>query len=236
MIRELIERGGPVMWPLLAMSLLAVTLVIERAWFWIRTNRPARLARVTETARLFRLGDARQAISLTRDSADIYSQAVRALTTDNHQPTESQAVEAIDRLRPQLERFMSTLSTIITAAPMLGILGTVFGIIASFQALSVQASASDPRLVGQGIAEALLTTAAGLIIAIMVLFPYNAFRTQLDRTLGRMETLAGAAVEQTSVPNKHAPDTDHSSHFEPSVRITSSRPEELPKMTTAKDR
>ena len=75
---------------------------------------------------------------------------------------------------------------------MLGILGTVFGIISSFRVLSDSAAVTDPRAVSQGIAEALLSTAAGLLVAIVVLFPYNSFRAQVDRTLSRIEVLAAA--------------------------------------------
>ena len=89
---------------------------------------------------------------------------------------------------------MPTLSTIITAAPMLGILGTVLGIIASFQVLAEQTAVTDPARVSQGIAEALVTTAAGLLIAVVTLFPYNALRAQVDRTLSRIESLAASAL------------------------------------------
>lgn len=89
---------------------------------------------------------------------------------------------------------MPTLSTIITVAPMLGILGTVLGIISSFELLSDQATTADPRSVSQGIAEALITTAVGLVIAIFTLFPYNSLRAQVNRTLSAIESLTWAAV------------------------------------------
>ena len=89
---------------------------------------------------------------------------------------------------------MGTLSTIITAAPMLGILGTVTGLIQAFNILSDE-GVSDPRAISPAVAEALITTAAGLVIAIGVLFPYNAFRAQLDRTLSRIESLIAAVNE-----------------------------------------
>jgi biopolymer transport protein ExbB len=100
---------------------------------------------------------------------------------------------SMEAQRGRLERYMPTLSTIITAAPMLGILGTVTGIIQSFRLLAPETTTTDPRLVSQGIAEALLTTAAGLIVALVVLFPYNAFRAQIDKTLGRFDALIAAA-------------------------------------------
>jgi biopolymer transport protein ExbB len=109
--------------------------------------------------------------------------------------------EAIETQRPRMERFMTSLGTIITAAPLLGILGTVTGIIQSFAILSDQAI-TDPSLIGSGIAEALLTTVVGLIIALVVLFPYNAFRAQTDRSLGRMQMLIAAARQRHDEPQR----------------------------------
>src|SRR5690606_10220492 len=116
--------------------------------------------------------------------------------------SEVAAREAIEIVRPAIERFSATLSTIITAAPMLGILGTVTGIIRSFAAVGAQAAAgagageaTDPTLVADGIAQALYTTAFGLLIAIVTLFPYVIFRARIDRALGRLELLAAAGME-----------------------------------------
>jgi biopolymer transport protein ExbB len=193
---ERFSRGGLVMWPLMALSLVSVTLSFERCWFFIRANRPGRLARVRAMARLLRGGDSRAAEKLAREDRGVYGEVVMRM---GDQPegriTEAAAVDAVESLRPRLERFMPTLSTIITVAPMLGILGTVLGIISSFELLSDQSLTADPRSVSQGIAEALITTAVGLVVAIITLFPYNALRVQVDRTLSAMESLASAAVD-----------------------------------------
>jgi len=181
------------MWPLLALSLVSVTLSFERCWFFIRANRPGRLARVRQMAGLLRGGDSEGAEKLAREDRGVYGEVV--LRLKDQKITESAAVDAVESLRPRLERFMPTLSTIITVAPMLGILGTVLGIISSFELLSDQSLTADPRSVSQGIAEALITTAVGLVIAIITLFPYNALRVQVDRTLTAMESLASAAVD-----------------------------------------
>lgn len=196
--QDLMRRGGVVMWPLLGLSLLGMTLAIERIWFWWRTNHPTRLARVAEMGFLLRQGDKARARAIAESDASVYGRVVRRVLdggspAPNIWASEAAAAEAVEDERPHLERFMPTLSTIITVAPMLGILGTVTGIISSFQVLSGQIAATDPRAVGQGIAEALLTTAAGLVVAIGALFPYNVFRVQLDRTLSRLESLAVAA-------------------------------------------
>ena len=97
---------------------------------------------------------------------------------------------------------MNALSTIITAAPMLGILGTVTGIIQSFNLIGSQNVMTDPHLVSGGIAEALITTAAGLVVALLTLFPFMAFRAQVDRSLGRLEVLVASARAYLNAVNR----------------------------------
>lgn len=190
----LLNRGGPIMWPLLALSVIGVTLCIERGWFWLATHRPGRLARLRRYQELTASGAIERALELCHDDRGVYGRMAWAMLEARRdgRALEPAATAAMDAQRARIERFMPTLSTIITAAPMLGILGTVVGIIASFQILAAEQTATDPRAVSQGIAEALLTTAAGLVIAIVVLFPYNAFRAQIDRSLGRLEHLAAS--------------------------------------------
>lgn len=187
------------MWPLLGLSVLAVTLIFERCWFWFKTNHPRRLGRVATVRQLLRRGLPDDARALAVTDFSVYGRVAHPLLQEKTL-TQALLTEVIQLQRTRLERFMPTLSTIITVAPMLGILGTVFGIISSFEVLSQQQIAmADPRDVGQGIAEALLTTAAGLIVAIVVLFPYNAFRAQVDRTLDRLESLADACASGPQV-------------------------------------
>ena len=188
----LIRSGGATMWPLLGLSLLAATLIIERCWFWIKTNRSSQLERVSDMSRLLRRGRVNSASEMARADPSIYGRLVTELAVGGY--TDQTVGELIEHQRWRIERYMATLSTIITVAPMLGILGTVSGIISSFQLLSAQTTVTDPKEVSGGIAEALVTTAVGLVIAIVVLFPYNAFRAQVDRTLSRLESLAAAAV------------------------------------------
>lgn len=193
---DLMSKGGPVMWPLLALSLIGLTLVFERCWFWLRTNNAAALSRVGRLGELLRKGDRAGVKTLVAMDGGVYGRAVRTLLET---AGGGGGVAAVETQRPRIERFMPTLSTIITAAPMLGILGTVMGLIGSFNVLDE--GVSDPRAISPQIAEALITTAAGLVIAIVILFPYNAFRAQIDRTLGRIETLV-AAVANDENPRK----------------------------------
>ncbi|MEX2543982.1 MAG: MotA/TolQ/ExbB proton channel family protein [Phycisphaeraceae bacterium] len=192
---ELMARGGIAMWPLLLLSIVSLTLLFERTWFFIRINRPGQLRLAARLGTLLRQDDRDQARTAARDAPGLYAAFVADLLLPP--VSEASALDVIERHRRRIERFLPTLSTIITAAPMLGILGTVLGIIASFDLLGARPDATDPRQVSQGIAEALLTTAAGLVIAVFTLFPYNAFRAQIDRTLARLEALAAAATSAT---------------------------------------
>ena len=119
------------MWPLLGLSFVAMTLVVERAWFWVKTNRPRQLVAVNQMRLLMRRGDTKAARALAVANGGIYGTAVKLLLDEPL--NEALIVQVVEGQRSRFERFMPVLSTIITAAPMLGILGTVLGIISSFE-------------------------------------------------------------------------------------------------------
>ncbi|MHC5028994.1 MAG: MotA/TolQ/ExbB proton channel family protein [Planctomycetota bacterium] len=192
----LIQRGGYVMIPLLMMSIISLTLIVERAWFWLMTHRGSRVRSLGRLNQALRKGDRTQAMSLLSNDRSPYGELVRRMLDLG--ATDAVALEAVEGLRPRLERFMVTLSTIITAAPLLGILGTVIGIIRSFNLLGQQATLEDPRVVSIGIAEALVTTALGLVVALITLFPYMVFKGQFARALGHMESVVAAAQQGAS--------------------------------------
>jgi biopolymer transport protein ExbB len=192
-IFELIERGGFVMWPLLTVSVIAVAITLERLWFWSRLNSGRETARIRKLLRALRNGDRTRAEECLEEPGGVYDQLARKMLEEG--PDDAIALESIEDLRSVTERFSGVLSTIVTASPMLGILGTVTGIIQSFELLGGARTIVDPRDVSGGIAEALITTAAGLIIALGTLFPYMIFKTQSDRALGRFEAIVTAAKQ-----------------------------------------
>jgi biopolymer transport protein ExbB len=206
-LRLLIERGGYVMIPLLVLSVVSIALIIERIWFWASTHGRGRLGRLASLNDAFREGDLSAARVLAADDRTPYGTIARRLIERG--ATDAVAIEAVETVRPRFDRFMVALSTIITAAPLLGILGTVIGIIQSFRLLGTQDVLTDPRDVAGGIAAALLTTALGLIVAIVTLFPYMAFKTQAERALGRMESVIAAA--QQGLPERVAGGSGHGS-------------------------
>lgn len=195
----LIERGGVIMIPLLVLSVISLGLIIERGWFWMTLHSKRRLKKLTQLNDALRGGDRALCAKLLRKDNSPYGQVARRLMKAG--ATEAVAIEVVEHQRPRLDRFMVMLSTIITAAPLLGILGTVLGIIQSFRLLGEQGGAlTDPRDVSAGIASALLTTAFGLVVALITLFPFMAYRGQVDRAVGRMESLIAAAQQGEQTP------------------------------------
>lgn len=192
---ELMDRGGVVMWPLLALSVIAVTLIIERTLFYLSTNGPARRERIYQLGKLLRAGKLDEARQDAKRDGSVYGSAVTQLLDEAL--SESSAVDAIEAQRGRLERFLPMLSTIITAAPMLGILGTVIGIIGAFNELSGNRADLDLSDLGGDIGQALITTAAGITVALLTLLPYNLFRAQADRSLSRLESLVAAALSKS---------------------------------------
>ena len=187
------ERGGFVMWPLLAISVVAVAVTLERAWFWFNLHSGRETLRYRQLLSAFRNGDRSKAESLLRNPGGVYDQLARRMLEDG--PDDATAKEQNEENSMQTERLSSVLSTIVTASPMLGILGTVSGIIQSFELLGGNQSIIDPNDVSGGIAEALITTAGGLVVALSALFPYMIFRVQSDRALGRFEAIVTAAKQ-----------------------------------------
>jgi len=171
-LKELFVRGGPVMWPLLACSLLSLTVIAERLVFWLREGRRRKASRAEKIIRLAERGDFQAAQGLEAGKLDSTARVLLCGLENRQEGLTRGLEEAAEREVGAMRRGLSLLDTIITLAPLLGILGTVTGIIRAFEFLSAKGMA-DPKRVSAGIAEALITTAAGLIIAIVTLVPYN---------------------------------------------------------------
>lgn len=205
---DLFLRGGPVMVPLLALSLVSLGLILERSVFWSRLHSGSAKARWRAVSASLRAGDLEAAAKKAANAPGPYAWFAREMLRRLRGDVvfaDASAREVIEQVRPAIERFSTTLSTIITAAPLLGILGTVVGIIDSFGLLGGSRLAGDPTLIAGGIAQALYTTAFGLIIALVTLFPYMIFRAQADRAFSRLETFAAIAVEMKASRSQIAP-------------------------------
>ncbi len=192
---EIMHKGGPVMWVLLSMSVITLTLVFERAWFWLSTHKTERLAMLARAGALLRKGDVEKAKVLIEADTSIYGGVLRPLLEEGY--SEEAAIAAVEGQRYRFERSMNILSAMISGAPLLGLLGTVTGLISTFKLMSDQITSTNPASVGLGLSEALFNTAAGLIVALSALFPYTLYRTQVDRALGRIESLIADVAKGT---------------------------------------
>jgi biopolymer transport protein ExbB len=176
---DLFTKGGPVMYPLLVCSIIAMTVIIERFLFWIREDFRRNHGLVDEVLELGRKGDwtvIRKKVSGSKDYViRILVSGILHREFSMTKAMESAAAEEVKRMR----RYMSVLDTMITVAPLLGIFGTVIGIIVSFDLLGTS-GIEDPKAVTAGISQALITTASGLGIAILSVFPYNYFNTRVE--------------------------------------------------------
>lgn len=189
LLQNLFERGGPIMWPLVGCSLVSVTITIERVIFWWRQKRAFSSDRIERMLALAAAGDYGEAASADGTGRDAASAVLAAgLTHREHGLTEAMQVEAGMRVEA-MKQGLAVLDTIVTMAPLLGILGTVLGIIASFDLLGAS-GIEDPKAVTGGIAQALITTATGLAVAIVTLIPLNYFIARTQRETRRLEQLA----------------------------------------------
>jgi biopolymer transport protein ExbB len=186
---EIFKSGGPVMWPLLACSMLVLFVIVERSLFWLQTSMTRNRALIDDVLELCRRGDWEQVRSKVAGSRDY---VIRVLVSgilhrefSMLKAMESAAADEIGLMR----RYMNVLDTMITVAPLLGIFGTVLGIISSFEMLGT-VGIEQPKAVTAGIAQALITTAYGLGIAILSVFPYNYFNSRISRAALSIEKYA----------------------------------------------
>ena len=179
-------KGGPVMWPILIVSLIAVTVVLERAVWWFRQNTLRQSAKLEKVFGFIENGDLKEASEVARTSQDPRLRTVWH-GLNHHHTTMQSALQVASGLEIQrASRFLMIMDTIITLAPLLGLLGTVTGIMGAFNA--VGQNVLDPDAVSSGIGEALIATACGLTIAMCTLIPYNFFTSKVERLKFELET------------------------------------------------
>jgi biopolymer transport protein ExbB len=193
---EIIRAGGGFMWPIILCSIAAVAIILERLWT-LQSSRviPRDLSqKVWNWIEADQLSD--KLVAALEQNSPLGK--LLAIGLANRNKPRALMVERLEdggrHVVHELERFLNTLGTIAAVAPLLGLLGTVAGIIHAFNAITAN-GIGDPRILSGGIGEALITTAAGLTVAIPSLIAYRFLRGKVERLVVRMEKEAMKLVD-----------------------------------------
>jgi biopolymer transport protein ExbB len=183
---EIFLKGGPVMWPLLVTSIVTLGVVIDRLWFIFQERRRRQPEVVDNILQLLEAGLTDNAAEAGNGSTDFVARTLTYALA--HRDTSlSQAILRVASI--ELKRFsrgLPALDTVITLAPLLGLLGTVTGMIHSFNLLG-NTELSAPTAITGGIAQALIATAFGLGIAITALLPFNYLNARQEEARHEIE-------------------------------------------------
>jgi biopolymer transport protein ExbB len=182
---ETFIEGGWVMWPILATFFLALCVILDRSIWWLRLKSTLQPAKQEQAREAIGTGDFATAWNLTRNTPDPYLKNLAEGIT--HARTSMLAAMQLHatHLIEKSEARMWVISTLITLAPLLGLFGTVVGIMGSFSFIGDEQLAASK--VSGGIGEALIATACGIGIAILCLLPYNFFRKRVSLLRGSLE-------------------------------------------------
>lgn len=186
---EIFYKGGPIMWPLLLVSIVALTVVIERLLFILldKKNRDPDL--VGEILSRVETGRTEEAVAIAGNSKDFVARALTYALTHREKSFSEAMLRAANRELKHFNRGLTILDTVITLAPLLGLLGTVTGMIRSFDMLGGSELGAPTAITG-GIAEALIATAFGLGIAITALLPFNYLNSRQEEARLEMQDAA----------------------------------------------
>ncbi|WP_071124333.1 MotA/TolQ/ExbB proton channel family protein [Leptotrichia massiliensis] len=199
MLKYLID-GGIFMWVILLASISGLAVIIEKMYTFLSKEKKLSENEKNQLYKALRTGNREEILKLCKDKTDSISKSVTKIVSNmdinfdeldnsHRQVIEGIISESILEQTTELEKGMSLLGTVVNAAPQLGLLGTVTGMIAAFSALTRNGT-STAKIVAGGISEALYTTAFGLIVAIPALVFYNYFNRRIDVIVAEMERAA----------------------------------------------
>lgn len=193
---ELVKAGGWLMWPIIACSVIAMAIVVDRLWAY----RKGKVLPSNLVAQIWQLHQNKQLTSAhivtVRKKSELGRILAAGLTNRSHsREIMKEAIEEEGRqVVHELERYLNTLGTIANISPLLGLLGTVIGMIKVFTAIT-SSGVGNPAVLAGGISEALITTAAGLSVAIPAVIFHRYLSGKVDRIVLQMEEQALKMVE-----------------------------------------
>ncbi|MBU4375852.1 MAG: MotA/TolQ/ExbB proton channel family protein [Candidatus Omnitrophica bacterium] len=192
---DMIQKGGPVMWPIILCSIFAFAILLERAWHLYRAKIDT-VDFMNKIANTLKRNKIMEAIEMCNNTPGPIAQIMKAGILKHDRPR-NEIREAIEDAGihevPRLEKNLSALATIAHISPLLGLLGTVTGMVKCFQLIQEKSTSLNPINPGDlagGIWEALITTVAGLIVAIPTYVAYNYLVSRVDNFVLEMEKAA----------------------------------------------
>lgn len=192
-------EGGIMMWLLAALSIAGLGTILERTAYFLKNEQGITKEFKSEVVELVRKGNEKEALALCDKTNNSVSRTIKSILlaykneNDMYESKEKLMKEKALEQIENLERRLSILGIVAYISPMTGLLGTVLGMIKSFKAIALQ-GAGDPNVVASGISEALITTAAGLFIAIPAIIAYNTFNRKADKIMLEIEKTSTALI------------------------------------------
>jgi biopolymer transport protein ExbB len=177
---ELFKNGGPVMWPILVISLVGFTVVVERLIFIFRENSAREHEVVEKILEKVEARDIDGGVEIGRQSRDFVARILTYALSNKDLSLSNAFIRAANQEMTRFNQGLATLDTVITAAPLLGLLGTVTGMMRTFGALGGGDIGAAAGQITGGVAEALIATCCGLFIAVTCLFPYNYLNARVE--------------------------------------------------------
>jgi biopolymer transport protein ExbB len=198
-----LQVGGVMVYPLLVLAVLAIVIMLEKGFvFWRRTRLPAALVDLMETYGFAWEEVARGVAAL--GPSNYFAGFFRVIVDNRTRPAwwvESRAADEASLIETAMGRGLWALETIVTAAPLLGLLGTITGMVRSFKLFGDQGLV-DPGGVTGGVAEALIATAIGLFIALIALFAFNYFSQRQAQIMDEMERLGTRLIDHVRLDER----------------------------------
>lgn len=200
---QLLSVGGPLIWPLLALAVVMVAILLDKSYiYWRYTRPPAALRNLLADSQVA-WGELER-YAATSDPAHHYVRFLRVILKNRRHPawwTESRAGDESLAIERVLGRGLWVLETIVTAAPLLGLLGTIYGMMHAFDLFGAHGLVA-PKGVTSGVAAALIATAVGLTVALVALFGFNYFSRLQARTLDELERIGTRLLDRARLEHE----------------------------------
>jgi biopolymer transport protein ExbB len=202
---EALAFGGPMVYPLLLLGIIAIAIIIDRAVAYYRCLRlPQSLLDLIETYG-FDWGELERELAALAP-VNVYGRFFSVIAKHRNQPAwwvESRAGDEAGSIDKSLNRGLWVLETVVTGAPLLGLLGTITGMMQAFKVIGGSGLVA-PTQVTSGVAQALIATALGLLVAIFALFGFNFYARMQSQALDRMERLGSRLVDHIRLDQENA--------------------------------